>query len=98
MPQRARTTEDVPATLRWRKVFGVMGSRTCDDGVLHVANVVLPDSGGLRRTIRAGHRVIHTVADDRERRWPRDGRWMSGPTGPLSKCPSDGGEPPSARH
>jgi hypothetical protein len=50
-------------------------TRTAD---FHVANVFTADFGGLRRTITAGQRVIHTLANVGERRRPRDGRGMSG--------------------
>jgi len=50
-------------------------TRTAD---FHVANVFAADFGGLRRTITAGQRVIHTPANGCERRRPRDGRGMRG--------------------
>ncbi len=46
-------------------------TRTAD---FHVANVFMADVSGLWRTSTAGQRVIHTPANDCERRRPRDGR------------------------
>lgn len=45
---------------------------------VHLAKVDSADSSERRRTIRAGHRAIRTVANDHVRRRPRDGRGMSG--------------------
>ena len=47
------------------------------DRRVHVANVDSADSGERWRTITAGQRVIHTLANDHGRRRPRDGRGMS---------------------
>jgi hypothetical protein len=59
--------------------LGIFGggerTRTAD---FHVANVFTADFGGLRRTVTAGQRVIHTLANGGERRRPRDIRGMSG--------------------
>lgn len=62
--------------LVWKTPAEVGGTRTTD---FHVAKVFVADYEGPRGTIRAGHRVIHTLANGNERRRPRDGRGMKQP-------------------
>ena len=60
--------------VRIRRFGGGERTRTAD---FHVANVSSADCGGLGRTIMAGQRVIHTPANECERRRPRDDRGMT---------------------